>query len=140
MNNIDPSGRGGCTVDFLGYKVPVPNSARKKPLNHAGVLTYDEQGNTRYYDYGRYGPDDSGEVRRFRVSDLEPGDDGKDSLRRGPGKGYKPYLLCLGWADEEKIIDFAERKRKKPDPYSWNPFSLNTCVTFAQDAFLSGFK
>lgn len=104
VNFIDPPGLGGCTIDFPGYPITIPGTDTQIPLNHAGVLAYDDQGNTRYYEYGRYPPGDHGRVRRQKVPDLEIGPDGefaeeswerpKDALREGPGKGHKPYLAC----------------------------------------------
>lgn len=151
INLIDVSGLAGCTVDFLGYRVTIPGTNKKMPLNHAGVLAYDDEGNTRYYEYGRYPPGDHGRVRRQTVPDLEIGPDGKpteeswealeDALEEGPGKGRTPFISCKEESDYDKIVDFAEERRRNPQDfpaYSWNPFNPNTCVTFAREAVEAG--
>lgn len=153
VNLIDVSGLAGCTVDFPGYPITIPGTSKKIPLNHAGVLAYDDEGNTRYYEYGRYPPGDHGRVRRQTVPDLEIGPDGRpteeswealeDALTDGPGKGHDPVLDCRDEAAYDKIIDFAEARRKNPEKYpayTWNPLNPNTCVTFAREAVQAGLQ
>lgn len=150
INMIDPNGLGGCYVYWPGYPIEIPNTERSIPLNHAGVLSWDEGGNTRYYEYGRY-RSNFGEVERRPVPDLEIGPDGKpsadswaavkDALDRR-GKGTKAKFYCDDDADADKINQFAETRKNDSNrrPYSWNPlpWKYNTCVSFAMDALDAG--
>ena len=128
---------------------------------HAGILGYDENGSTRYYEYGRYSPNrdgvfgqklpsDQGNVRRVKIPDLVIGPDGKltpdslkklqDALSRRAGKGTKLELSCDSDADEEKVYDYVNEIANNPKraPYSWYPWSANHCRTSAQDALEAG--
>lgn len=145
---VDPLGLAGCYVSWPGYPITIPGTSRSVPLVHAGVLSYDSAGSTRYYEYGRYGGD-FGSVRRQTVPDLKMGPDGKptpeswDKLMKALdkfGKGQKTKTSCDDKADASKINAFAEQRMNDPNraPYSWNPLSPNTCTTFARDALGAG--
>ena len=147
---IDPFGLAGCYVGYPGYPITIPGTSTKIPLTHAGVLSYDAQGHTRYYEYGRY-DSNFGEVKRRTVPDLKMGPDGKptpESWRKliealnKIGHGTEAKTSCDDKADADKINDFAEQRMNDPNraPYSWNPFNFNTCTTFANDAMGAGLK
>jgi len=147
---IDPFGLAGCYVGYPGYPITIPGTSTKIPLTHAGVLSYDAQGRTRYYEYGRYG-DDFGKVQRQTVPDLEMGPDGKPTPESWAkliealnkiGHGTEAETSCDAKADADKINDFAGQRMNDPNraPYSWNPFNFNTCTTFANDAMGAGLK
>jgi uncharacterized protein RhaS with RHS repeats len=148
LSIIDPFGLAGCYVGFPGYPITIPGTSVKVPLTHAGVLSYNDQGRTRYYEYGRY-DSDFGEVKRRSVPDLKLGQDGKPTpeswakmLERLTelGHGTKPKTSCDADADAGKINLFAEDRMHDPSraPYSWNPLNMNTCTTFASDALDAG--
>ena len=150
LRRADPYGLDGCFVDYPGYPITIPGTTTTVPLGHAGVLSYDADGRTRYYEYGRY-DSNFGEVKRRAVPDLKIGPDGKptseswdklmDALRK-IGHGTEPRTSCEPSADAKKINDFAEERMHDPQraPYSWNPFKSNTCKTFASDALGAGRK
>jgi len=150
VNLVDPFGLGGCYVGYPGYPITMPGTNTKVPLTHAGVLSYDSEGHTRYYEYGRYNSD-FGNVRRRPVPDLQIGPDGQpipeswaklqDALNK-IGNGTKAKTSCNDKVDADKINSFAEQRMKDPkrSPYSWNPFNFNTCTTFAGDALKAGLK
>ena len=150
ISMIDPWGLAGCYVSFPGYLITLPGTSTKVPMIHAGVLSYDSQGHTRYYEYGRY-DSDFGNVRRQKISDLKMGSNGRPTPEswakllaelKKIGKGTKAKASCDDRADADKINRFAEQRMSDPNraPYSWNPFKLNTCTTFATDAFGEGLK
>ncbi len=145
---IDPLGLAGCFVVWPGYPITIPGTSQTVPLVHAGVLSYDSAGQTRYYEYGRYNGD-LGNVRRRSVPDLKLGPDGKPTAESwgklmealdefGKGKGAR--TSCDDNASAAEINAFAEQRRNDPNraPYSWNPLSPNTCTNFAQDALDAG--
>lgn len=99
---IDPLGLAGCRVSYPGYPITIPGTSTRVPLTHAGILSYDSKGRTRYYEYGRY-DSDFGNVRRQPVPDLTIGPDGQptadsweklqDALNKiGHGTGTKTSL------------------------------------------------
>jgi hypothetical protein len=56
------------------------------------------------------------------------------------GHGTEAELECDAESDADKVNDFAENRMHDPDrePYSWMPWSFNTCTTFARDAVSAG--
>lgn len=145
---VDPFGLAACVVSFPGYPITVPGTTTSLSLIHGGVLSYDGSGNTRYYEYGRY-DSDFGNVRRQSVPNLTKDDEGnwteesKEKLAaalRRFGKGKNAKLECREDADAEKVNAFAEQRMRDANraPYSWNPLSPNTCMTFAADAVRAG--
>uniref|UniRef100_UPI001B802595 RHS repeat-associated core domain-containing protein n=1 Tax=Desulfobulbus elongatus TaxID=53332 RepID=UPI001B802595 len=150
VNKIDPWGLAGCYVGYPGYPITIPGTSTKVPSTHAGVLSYDSQGHTRYYEYGRY-DSNFGNVRRRTVPDLQMGPDGKTTPESWAnlqnalnkiGNGTTAKTNCDDKADADKINNFAEQRMNDPNraPYSWNPFNFNTCTTFASDALAGGLK
>jgi len=150
VNWADPTGFAGCYVSYPGYPITIPGTSVKVPLTHAGVLSYDNEGQTRYYEYGRYNSN-YGNVRRRTVPDLELGPDGKptpeswkklrDALNN-ISNGTTANIICDDKADSDKINKFAEQRMNdsKRAPYSWSPFNFNTCTSFASDALKAGLK
>jgi serine/threonine protein kinase HipA of HipAB toxin-antitoxin module len=51
-----------------------------------------------------------------------------------PGKGGRADLQYHPQVKYQAIVDFAHQRMKHHAPYSWNPFHMNTCKTFASDA------
>jgi uncharacterized protein RhaS with RHS repeats len=152
MTLFDPLGLAGCYVSFPGYPITVPGTSQSIPLVHAGVLSYDKQGASSYYEYGRYNSD-FGMVRdrSEEVPDLEMGPDGKPTAKSWAkmqealnkfGKGTEAYSACFDGSDADKINKFAEQRMNDPKraPYSWNPLRPNTCTTFAGEAIGAGYK
>lgn len=128
---------------------------------HAGVVGYNETGQTQYYEYGRYSPNspsvigkrrpsDDGNIRRVAIPDLEIGKDGlptpksmealKKALSKKSGKGTPAKLTCDQDADENKVYDEINNQANDPkrQPYSWTPWNANHCRTFANDAYNAG--
>ena len=162
LGAVDHFGLAACNVLFPDYPITYSSGRTSTWLGgHAGVLGYDENGSTRYYDYGRYSPNrkgvfgeklpsDQGNVRRIGVPDLEIGPDGKptsesleklqDALSRRAGKGTKAELSCDADANEDKVYDYVNDIANDPNrtPYSWHPWLANQCRTFARDALGAG--
>ncbi|PKN88619.1 MAG: hypothetical protein CVU51_03790 [Deltaproteobacteria bacterium HGW-Deltaproteobacteria-1] len=150
VNWIDPAGLAGCYVSYPGYPIAIPGTSAKVPLTHAGILSYNDKGKTRYYEYGRY-DSNYGNVRRRGIPDLELGPDGKPTPESWAklqnalnkiGNGTEAKTNCDDTADADKINKFAEQRMNDPNraPYSWSPLNFNTCTTFASDALGAGLK
>lgn len=162
LSLMDPDGLGACTVNVPNY--PIEYSPGKTSTwlgGHSGVLGYDSEGNTQYYEYGRYPPSgpgiigerlptDDGNVRKMTIPDLAIGPDGKPTpeslnallktLSRKSGKGTPGKLKCDSSVNEKEVYDYIsnianDKNRRK---YSWVPWSPNHCRSFALDAFNAG--
>ena len=165
LSAIDPYGLDACYVLFPDYPITYNSSGDTSTWlgGHAGVLGYDDQGHTRYYEYGRYSrggkwgrligerfSSGAGNVRRVKMPDLEMGEDGKptpESLKRlkealsdRAGKDTDVELSCDADADENKVYDYIEDLADNANrtPYRWNPFRPNHCRSVAKDAFNAG--
>jgi hypothetical protein len=83
LTHVDPDGRDAIAVVFPDFKIQTGTRLGKiGGLGHAGVITIDSKGKTRYFEYGRYpGPEGSkaepGRVRERSVVDVQMGKDGK---------------------------------------------------------------
>ncbi|VTU25793.1 Cell wall-associated polypeptide CWBP200 [Variovorax sp. SRS16] len=156
IDDIDPEGLAGCIVSFPDYPIDTGFGFSSTNLGgHDGILSYDSQGATRYYEYGRYAPTDplvigdkrpkdDGNVRRVLVPDLQidprtgqPTPKSMDALRKAlserAGDHTKTGLTCEADADEKKINKYAEDYAKSVSrpKYSWTPWSSNQCRDFA---------
>jgi uncharacterized protein RhaS with RHS repeats len=150
VNLVDAMGLAACYVTWPGYPIAIPGTDISVPLMHGGVLTYDNAGKTRYYEYGRYNSD-FGNVRRRSVPDLtmnngNPTPASWDNLLNKLneyGKGRKAGVVCNESADASKANEFAEDYKNNPNrpPYNWwpSPFG-NNCLTFMCNAVGAGAK
>jgi uncharacterized protein RhaS with RHS repeats len=163
VSDIDPEGLAGCVANFPDYPIDTGFGVTSTSLGgHGGVLSYDSQGATKYYEYGRYAPtdplvigdkrpQDDGNVRRVPVPDLQidprtgqPTPASMDALRRAlsnrAGHNTRTDLTCEADADEKKISKYAEdyAKNASRPKYSWKPWSSNQCRDFANRALGAG--
>ncbi len=53
LRNIDPDGRDAIAVVFPEYRISALGT-KWSHFGHAGIVTIDSQGHTRYFDYGRF--------------------------------------------------------------------------------------
>ncbi|WP_322784311.1 RHS repeat-associated core domain-containing protein [Verminephrobacter aporrectodeae] len=163
LNFIDPLGLDACIVNFPDYPVAIGYGMTSTSLGgHGGILTYDRNGRTRYYEFGRYDPSGKGvigstrpmadgNVRRLTISDLKmdrnTGDPTSASLEKlrkelekKAGDKTKIDLKCEKNVDEEKVIKYAEEysTNKNRPSYSWTPWNQNHCRIFARNALNHG--
>ena len=156
-------GLAACKVLFPDY--PIDTGLGFTSTNfggHGGVLSYDAQGTTSYYEFGRYSPTNQsvigdkrpeadGNVRRVSIPDLvidpktgQPTPASLEALRRAlserAGHRSTTELTCDKDADEKKVKKYAEdyANNKSRPPYSWKPWSSNQCRDFANRAYGAG--
>lgn len=148
-------------VDFPNHGIDVQNDTghpwlekaarflgiKRVPLGHSGVIFVDENGKTKYYDYGRYSNDPNiigqhadGNYRRISVPDMLPGESIDDYTVRlakaFPDEGTIRTRMYEGAdikAAEQKILADAANK----DRDSYNLF-LKNCKAIAKDAAEAG--
>jgi len=163
LSYVDPAGLAACTVLFPDYPIDTGFGFTSTSIGgHGGVLSYDDQGSTRYYEFGRYSPsnqyvtgdkrpDSEGNVRRVPIPDLvidpktgQPTPASLEALRKAlserAGHKTKANLTCDKDTDEKKVNKYAEdfANNKDRPPYSWKPWSSNQCRDFANRAFGAG--
>jgi RHS repeat-associated protein len=141
MKYTDPDGRDAVGIVYKGYQVDT-GFGFKLRLGHGGVLLIDnDNGRTKYYEYGRYDPNgkgiigeklpqNEGNIRTVSVPDAVIGDDGKatkdslqkiyDSLSKSAGKGNAVDATYHETADFQKGKEYVEglAKNKNRDKYS----------------------
>lgn len=150
QNFKDPYGLGAIYISFPEYPITIPGMKRRLPLGHAAVVALNEEtGATKYFEYGRYGGD-FGKVEVRQIPDVIMGDDGKPTpeslqnlysyISETLGKGTRVVPVYYSSASYRKVVAFARNRMTDPrrDPYSWNPFHENTCMTFAREAIRAG--
>jgi RHS repeat-associated protein len=163
VGDVDPLGLAACLVNFPDYPIDTGFGFSSTNLGgHGGVLSYDSQGSTNYYEYGRYLPSNQyvigdkrpeldGNVRRVPVPDLvidpktgQPTSASLEALRKAlsdrAGHKTQPKLTCDQSADETKVNKWAEdfAKSSSRPKYSWKPWSSNQCRDFASRAYGAG--
>lgn len=156
-------GLGGCIVSFPDYPIDTGLGFTSTNLGgHDGVVSYDANGSTRYYEYGRYAPtnkdvigdkrpEGEGNVRSLPIPDLkidrqtgQPTPASLEALQKAlskrAGHNTRSELSCKADADEKKINQYAEdfAKNKSRPAYSWKPWSSNQCRDFAKSALGAG--
>ena len=145
----DPFGLDAVKVIFKRYQVTLGHVFGKKvtaPLGHGGVISIDDKGRTRYYEYGRYGSS-HGDVRRRTVPDVFMGEDGRptdaslkklyDYVSKHYGQGKEVEAEYHEDADAAKVNAFAEQRKNDPDRAAYDLLT-NNCKTFATEAIEAG--
>jgi hypothetical protein len=143
----DPFGLDAIQLIYSGFMVKT-SLGFKAPFGHAGVVSIDKGGHTRYYEYGRYGGD-FGKARREPVPDVVMGKDGKptpESLKKlydyasqHYGQGKEVRAQYHEEADASKVNAFAEQRVADAHRAPYATFT-NNCYTFAADAIAAGEK
>ncbi|MEW6110401.1 MAG: RHS repeat-associated core domain-containing protein [Nitrospirota bacterium] len=149
---MDPDGRDAIRVQYIGYMVDTGVKFRGKPiklpLGHAAVIAVDPtSGETKYYEYGRYGSD-FGRARNKPVPNLvmkdgEPTEKSLQNLYKFISKHYgqgKPVdATYYDDADFNKVVDFATDRMNDKNRAPYDKWS-NNCKTFSKEAIEAGRK
>ncbi|OAT32555.1 core protein [Buttiauxella brennerae ATCC 51605] len=162
VTQIDPLGLDACKILYPDYPIEYMDGKTSTWLGgHGGILGYDKNGTTKYYEYGRYAPGlkgivgaklsaDDGNVRSISMPDLVLGKDGnptdesleklKANLSKKAGKNTNAELTCSKNVDEKKLYEYIDKIANDKDrpKYDWNPLSANQCRSFAENAFEAG--
>jgi len=145
---VDLSGLDAIFVVFQGYPINTGTSLGTLNLAHGGVVAVNENGGTRYYEYGRYDAENKGEVRRRPIPDLTLDKDGNytqksiDKLLDFLSENYghdKP--IDSEWFDTafDDVVDYAEEFKNDENRPDYNILS-NNCLTFGNNAAHGGNK
>ncbi len=141
INYRDPTGFDAIYINYDYYPVDT-NLGFHAPLGHGGMISVNpENGETRYYEFGRYNHNADGEVHRRFVPNVEIGDDGVpaqrsldklyDFLSKNYGKDSHVSPEYFPDTDFEAANGFAEHFMRNHPPYDlWN----NNCKTFGMSA------
>lgn len=162
ISDTDALGLAACKVLYPDYPIEYMEGSTSTLLGgHGGILGYDKNGSTKYFEYGRYNPNlkgvigvklstDDGNIRNMNMPNLvldkngNPTDESlknlKAALSRKSGKNTDAELTCGKDVNEKKVYEYINKiaSDSKRNKYNWNPFSPNQCRSFAEDAFDAG--
>jgi RHS repeat-associated protein len=146
----DRDGRDGIPVVFPDYKITI-GPVKVPGLGHAGVLLINNKnGQTKYYEYGRYDKAGKGIVRNLPVSNVTMGKDGKptsESLQKvlgqisdKAGHGGAVEGAYVKNDNFNAMQSYAEGRMAKNTDSSRDSYSItsNNCATFATGVVNSG--
>lgn len=138
---IDPDGYDAIYITFPNYR------ANGIPFTgHAGVLLIDNKtGFTKYYEYGRYDPENKGIVRTVAISNVVIDKNGKptqESLQKvmkqlsdksGHGGDIEGAYIISDKFNE--MNEYAKNKLSENSNPNRKKYSIlsNNCATFAED-------
>ncbi|WP_329959148.1 RHS repeat-associated core domain-containing protein [Methylomonas rapida] len=139
VNAIDPLGLDSIYINYDYYPVTTPIG--KLPLGHGAVVSVDpNSGDTKYYEFGRYG-DDNGIVRGGKIPNISFGADGsptEDSLNHlydflSHNFGHDVHVTGTYYpnSDYKGTINFAEQFKRQHPKYD---LLNNNCKTFGKAA------
>lgn len=141
---MDPAGLDAIFVHYLGYSVGLPGGM-SAPIGHSGTIAFDPQnGETRYYEFGRYGGT-CGNVRGpFNVGKIVFDKDGNatpesiDAALKAASEAFgknKPTYSEYSKKSFTEVVDYAERRKREAAtcerPYN---FLFDNCNTFGREA------
>ena len=148
---IDINGNDAIFIHFINYRIGV--SGRNIPfIGHAGVLLIDNKtGESKYYDFGRYGDNAKGLVRsntnlNFQLDNIPINSKGEldkdaisDRLKTVSEKVAKGSEIMGAYIESNKyneMVDYSDKKfQETNDPNSENTYNeiSHNCATFASD-------
>lgn len=153
--NIDPDGRDAIAVVFPEYKI---TALRRKwsGLGHAGIVTIDSKGHTRFFQYGRYKGSNKnappGRVRRLKVVDVIMNKNGTPTnaslkallkdISQKAGQGGKVEFAYFDTTDKQtedmnkKAFDLMSQNESM-DKQAYDLID-NNCGTFVNDILKTG--
>jgi len=151
VNYSDPMGLDAIAIAFVDYLITV-DERRVPGLGHAAVITIDDTGYTKYFEYGRYDPARRGVTKNPGILNVDIGSNGlptEESLKRmlhavSKASGEDSRISAAYFVtDEESTAKMTQyglecvQRNKDPErePYSiWS----NNCGTFAEDVIEAG--
>lgn len=126
----------------------VGNTTLKLPLGHSGVVFQDENGNTQYYEYGRYDADEDyvigknafGNWKHKPSPNLKNMTDAQfaDSLYKiiAPEHGGKDIDIYWENVDDiNKGISYIKKEANDPNRSAYCLRNSKTCATEARNAY-----
>jgi RHS repeat-associated protein len=151
FNFTDPLGLDAVAIAYVDYEIAVGD--RRYPyLGHAAVITIDDTGFTKYFEYGRYDPAKRGLTRSPGVPNVTIGSNGlptRESLKRllrsvsqasGQNSRISAAYFATDAASTAKMTRYGlncvdRNKDPNREPYStWS----NNCGTFVEDVLGAG--
>jgi RHS repeat-associated protein len=144
LSAVDPLGLDAIFVHYIGYSVGLPGGV-SAPIGHSGAIAVDRNtGETRYYDFGRYGGK-CGDVRGpFNVGKVEFDKTGKptrasiEAALRTASKAFgkdSPTYYEYSRKSFSEVVAYAERRKREAAtcerPYN---FLVDNCNNFGREA------
>ena len=142
---VDPTGQDGIYIVFPDYVITVGDK-KYNHLGHAGVLLINpDSGFTRYYEYGRYDPDNKGEVRTYPVPNVELDECGEPTseslnnvlefISKKSGQSGRIEGAYIKSRRFNTMNDYAEKRVQENSNAEREPYSIvfNNCASFVSD-------
>lgn len=143
MKYVDPDGKDAIYITFPQYKANgIPHTG------HAGVLLINNQnGLTKYYEYGRYDKEKLGITRNLKIPDVKL-KDGKPtpeslnkvlrSISKQAGHNGNIEGAYVKSDNFTKMDSYAKDKIQENNDPQRKPYNIitNNCATFAEDVIL----
>ncbi|MFE8647300.1 RHS repeat-associated core domain-containing protein, partial [Sphingomonas sp. NCPPB 2930] len=144
VNHNDPLGLDAIFVHYVGYSVALTKNI-SVPLGHAGAIAIDpKNGETKYYEFGRYGGK-CGNVRGpFDLGKVEFEDNGLPSqasingvLKKASdsyGK-HSPTYMEYSKKSYQEVIAYSEKRKAEADNCE-RPYNVlfDNCKNFGREA------
>jgi RHS repeat-associated protein len=155
LRNIDPDGRDAIAVVFPEYRISALGT-KWSHLGHAGIVTIDSKGRTRYFDYGRYPQRNKnappGIVREFDPVDVKMNKNGTPTaaslkallqdVSRIAGQGGKAEFAYFDTTDDQtnNMNKHARDLKAQNESMDKEAYDLtdNSCGTFVDDMIKAG--
>ena len=143
-------------VNFPNHSVALDNSSGNiqvgglhLPLGHAGVVTIDEDGHTKYYEYGRYkysgfgaeANEGRGNYRNIRIPDMKADESEEDYFNRlaqtFPNESsVEGYFVDVD--DLDAVTNYIINDANNPDRSPYSVLTNKTCGGVARQAIDAG--
>jgi RHS repeat-associated protein len=144
LSAVDPMGLDAIFVHYMGYSVGLPGGV-SAPIGHSGAIAVDPMtGETRYYEFGRYGGK-CGNVRGpFNVGKIDFDKNGNptrasiEAALRAASKAFgknSPTHHEYSRRSFSDVVAYAERRKREAEtcerPYN---FVFDNCNNFGREA------
>ena len=151
LSNIDPDGRDAIAIIFPDYKIATP-VGKIGGLGHAGVVTIDSKGRTKYFEYGRYDEAGKGLVRGRNVPTVTMDSNGRPtqeslngllrSISQQAGHGGRIEGAYFKADDKQtaqmnQYAEGRETQNTNPKRESYDLYD-NNCATFMDKTIEAG--
>lgn len=139
-------------ITYPGYEAKEDSSGLSIPTGHAGILMVDNNGNTRYFEYGRYNKDDvrkygeapnRGIVRKLTIPDFNGGNSNQiwNAIKSFETQniGGKVTVSEIPDFDFNKGMEYVDNYSNDPNRKPYN-ILLRNCGSFVDNVLKAGYR
>ena len=139
-------------ITYPGYEAKEDSSGLSIPTGHAGILMVDNNGNTKYFEYGRYNKDDvrkygeapnRGIVRKLTIPDFNGGNSNQiwNAIKSFETQniGGKVTVSEIPDFDFNKGMEYVNNYSNDPNRKPYN-LLLRNCGSFVDNVLKAGYR